>query len=51
MTLLVKGFVTDAGFISNVADTVTSVFELSDKALTYSRDKTIYSLPAYPITG
>ena len=48
MTLLVKGFVTDAGFISNVADTVTSVFELSDKALTYSRDKTIYSLPAYP---
>lgn len=48
MALIVKGFVTDSGFIDNSPNTVASVFELSDKGYTYSRDKTTYSLAAYP---
>ena len=48
MSLIVKGFVTDADFISNIKDEVASVFELSSKAYSYAKDKTHYSLSAYP---
>ena len=48
MSLIVKGFVTDSAFISNVKDEVASVFELSSKAYSYAKDKTHYSLNAYP---
>ena len=48
MSLIVKGFVTDATFISNVQNEVASVFELSSKAYSYAKDKTHYSLNAYP---
>ena len=48
MSLIVKGFVTDSAFISNVQNEVASVFELSSKAYSYAKDKTHYSLNAYP---
>lgn len=48
MAKIIKGFVTDSAFISNVAGTVSSVFEISDKGLTYSKDKTYYSIPTSP---
>jgi hypothetical protein len=37
-----------AAFFSNVQNDVASVFELSSKAYSYAKDKTHYSLSAYP---
>lgn len=51
MALIVKGFITDSGFISNAPDVVSSVFELSDKAGTYSRDKMYYDEATHPSTN
>ena len=48
MSLIVKGFVTDSTFISNVKNEVASVFELSSKGYSYAKDKTHYSLNTHP---
>lgn len=48
MAKIIKGFITDIDFISNASGVVSSVFELSDKGLSYSKDKTYYSVPTSP---